>query len=307
MAGLGSELEVRMSKAKGLWIVILVLIMSTASACISQSPSSESYLSANHQLIGKKPAVSPKNTPSRSPSPSENVQSDESAQPSDVPEITASPSLPQEEVPVTTDTPIVNSGNSSVEEKIEPTYVFDSIIIVNKKHRLDKSYVPENLVRYGKTGYYLTQETVDALKTMLDAAKEDGISIVLTSAYRTYARQETLFKQEVNKYKKYGDDAERRAGQVVAPPGASEHQLGTTVDLRDPKSTKFSEFKYTEQSEWIKENCAKYGFIIRYPEGKTDITDIIYEPWHLRYLGVEYAKKITESGLCLEEWLDADS
>ena len=138
----------------------------------------------------------------------------------------------------------------------------------------------------------------DALAEFIAAAREQGLSVYLSSTYRDYATQTYLYNRKVSQY------GEEVAKTIVAPPGTSEHQLGLAADITD----KYYEFKdesleNTELFQWMSANCADYGFIVRYPKDKEDVTGIMYEPWHFRYVGKEAAAYIMENGLCLEEFV----
>jgi LAS superfamily LD-carboxypeptidase LdcB len=134
----------------------------------------------------------------------------------------------------------------------------------------------------------------------LAGARAEGLSVVINSAYRDYATQNYLYERKVSQYG--GDRAV--AATIVAPPGTSEHQTGLCADIADRfYETKDRSIANTATFKWMEAHCAEYGFILRYPEGKEDITGIMYEPWHFRYVGKEAAAFIMENGLCLEEFL----
>ena len=124
-------------------------------------------------------------------------------------------------------------------------------------------------------------------------AKALGLDLSLISGYRSYNTQKELYNKYVKK------DGEEVANTYSAKPGHSEHQTGLAFDIGSVDRS----FANTSEAKWIEENAHLYGFIVRYPNGKTDITGYIYEPWHVRYLGKETAKKVWESGLTLEEYL----
>ncbi len=145
------------------------------------------------------------------------------------------------------------------------------------------------------------------LQEMLGACKAAGLSPVVASAYRTLEKQNELYESRVRRLQGEGlpeAEARDKAAEVVAIAGTSEHHLGLAVDLVDMNYQTLDEGQeQTEVQKWLMEHSWEYGFILRYPNGKTTETGIIYEPWHYRYVGKEYAKQIHESGLCLEEWL----
>jgi D-alanyl-D-alanine carboxypeptidase len=175
-------------------------------------------------------------------------------------------------------------------------------MLVNAKNPLSKDYAPPNLTTVKGQSYKLAAVAATALEELLAGAKADGITgLTMFSGYRTYERQQTLYNNKVAQYKnEYGDKAGDKAATVVARPGTSEHQSGYAADVALSKLVQ--SFGKTEQGIWLHDNCARYGFIIRYPKDKESVTGVIYEPWHLRYVGPELAPKIMESGLCLEEY-----
>lgn len=145
------------------------------------------------------------------------------------------------------------------------------------------------------------------LQDMMDACRAEGLSPLICSSYRTQAYQETLYSNQVGALMKEGytrAQAEAEAGTAVAIPGTSEHQLGLAVDIVDLNYQVLDRSQEeTDVQKWLMEHCWEYGFILRYPEDKSEITGIIYEPWHYRYVGKEAAREITQTGLCLEEYL----
>ncbi len=146
------------------------------------------------------------------------------------------------------------------------------------------------------------------LKDMFAAAKADGVPLNLVSAYRSIYLQDKLFTRSVNYYKGQGlseIDAINKANRERTFSGTSEHNTGLGFDILEKGNYTLTEsFESTAQFKWLMENAENYGFILRYDKDKTDITGIMYEPWHFRYVGVEHAKKINELGMCLEEYID---
>ena len=180
------------------------------------------------------------------------------------------------------------------------------LVLVNYNHPLDKNYKPE-LVKT-EENHEIDKRAKGALDEMLKAARAAGCRPYLTSAYRSKEYQTKLFNRKVNEYKRAGmtqKDAEKEASGWVAVPGTSEHHLGLAVDIVDRNNKVLDERQEnTKTQKWLMENSWKYGFILRYPNDKKDITHINYEPWHYRYVGRKNAKLIKESGLCLEEYLE---
>ena len=164
-----------------------------------------------------------------------------------------------------------------------------------------------DLVSVGN-GHKVDKTCYNDLVAMLDACTAAGFRPVVRSSYRTQATQKQLYENKVNQWKGYGyaeEEARKQAAAIVAPPGTSEHQLGWAVDLVDASYQVLNEKQATMPAQkWLMEHSWEYGFILRYPVNKSDVTGIIYEPWHYRYVGREHAKAIYESGLCLEEWLE---
>lgn len=175
----------------------------------------------------------------------------------------------------------VNKEQSNIEVKDGITYV-NGILLVNKTYGLPKDYDPK-----------VNKEAKKALESMQADAKVLGLKIPLVSGYRSYITQENLYNKYVKK------DGEEEANTYSAKPGHSEHQTGLAFDVGSVERS----FANTDEAKWLEENAHLYGFIVRYPKDKTDITGYIYEPWHIRYLGKDNAKKVYESGLTLEEYL----
>ena len=177
------------------------------------------------------------------------------------------------------------------------TYI-DDIIIANKTYSLPSSYVPSNLVSIN--GYI---KVVDYVKTafseLVSDSKALGLNIYASSGYRSYADQKYIY----NNYVKY--DGQTNADTYSARAGHSEHQTGLAIDVNSVNSS----FEGTAESNWLKENCYKYGFIIRYPKGKDSITGYMYEPWHIRYIGKDLATKLYNNGswLTIEEYYGINS
>ncbi|BDF67455.1 hypothetical protein CE91St43_14270 [Oscillospiraceae bacterium] len=158
-----------------------------------------------------------------------------------------------------------------------------------------------------KNGSYVDERSYPDLQAMMDACRAEGLSPVICSAYRSQEKQEALYANQLDKQLALGlseADARAEAGKVVAVPGTSEHQLGLAVDLVDLDNQNLNESQEkTAVQKWLLENSWKYGFVLRYPNDKRELTGIIYEPWHYRYVGKDAAQEIYETGVCLEEYL----
>ena len=180
-----------------------------------------------------------------------------------------------------------------------------NMVLVNSEHPMEEGYVPQLMEL--EEGLSVDARILDAAKEMLADAKKAGLHIDICSAYRSVERQEQVFgdsmKERVRDGMSYWD-AFNETSRNVALPGTSEHALGLALDLISNQYTELDERQEgTAEAKWLKENCHKYGFILRYPPEKTNITGIIYEPWHYRYVGVEDATKIMQLGVTLEEYL----
>ena len=183
-----------------------------------------------------------------------------------------------------------------------------NLILVNRTHPIPEDYEVE-LKPIG-SGHQIDARAYDDFRAMIQAAKSEGIYIYVTSSYRDLDKQTDLYNKKVESYVMQGysyENAKEQAGQVVAVPGTSEHHLGLALDFVSSEYRKLDEKQEnTKGFQWLEEHSWEYGFILRYPNGETDITGIIYEPWHFRYVGLEAAKEITETGLTLEEYLGAE-
>ena len=146
------------------------------------------------------------------------------------------------------------------------------------------------------------------LQAMMDDCRAAGLSPIICSSYRTYDKQEELFEQQVQEFinQGYGKlDAQKKAAGAVARPGTSEHEIGLAIDIVDESNQRLNQYQEnTAVQRWLMQNSWRYGFILRYPSDKTDITGIQYEPWHYRFVGKEAARIIYENNWTLEEYLN---
>ena len=178
--------------------------------------------------------------------------------------------------------------------------------LVNAENPLPDSYGEQEMTSFGG-GFYFDERIIESLEQMMDAAEEDGAELRVISGYRGVNRQTDRHEAEVRAYKNRGyseEDALALASMEEPSYWECEHSLGLAVDLMDSAHSSTSiAFDETEEFAWLMEHAAEYGFILRYPEDKVEVTGMVYEPWHFRYVGQEQAQKIKESGLCLEEYL----
>lgn len=189
---------------------------------------------------------------------------------------------------------------------VQPDGAAWNLLLVNDWNKLPDGY--DNGVTFvaaGKRNQKVDARILDALNAMMQAGAAHGIDV--QSGYRAEQHQGTLYWRQVNNYRSWGYDdtaAQKAAGAIVKRPGYSEHNCGLAVDLGGSGNFKLeTDFANTAAYAWLIENCADYGFILRFPQGKESITGVIYEPWHYRYVGKEAAKYIMDNGLCLEEYL----
>ena len=181
------------------------------------------------------------------------------------------------------------------------------LLLVNKQNSVPDGYeVPLGNIHTLKGTMQCDERIIADLLAMQQDARKEGISLDICSPHRDYEYQKSLFNGKIKKYMNLGVsymEAYQLSSQAVMVPGASEHQLGLALDIVTISYQNLDEgFADTDAGKWMAENCYKYGFIVRYPKGKEDITGVEYEPWHMRYVGVEAATIITEDGLTLEEF-----
>ncbi len=185
------------------------------------------------------------------------------------------------------------------------TFSGKEVILVNPWNFVPEDYTV-TLSSYN--GWQVSEECLQPLTQMLSDCKDAGHSAVVVSAYRTHEYQIALHQRRIQRFLDQGysqEDAEREAAKRVAYPGTSEHELGLAVDIVDESYQNLTSQQETMPAQkWLMENCWKYGFILRYPNEKSEVTGIIYEPWHYRYVGTELAAELHDTGLCLEEYLD---
>ena len=169
-------------------------------------------------------------------------------------------------------------------------------VLVNKYHALPQNYTPQlEALGYPYGTGSLRPEAAAAFRAMADAARKDGISLQSVSAYRSYERQESIYARYLSQ------DTQASVDSYSARPGYSEHQTALALDINTASLS--AHFENTPAYAWLVEHCAEYGFILRYPQGKEDITGYRFEPWHYRYVGVEAAQACMSQGLTFEEYL----
>ncbi|MBC8584013.1 M15 family metallopeptidase [Youxingia wuxianensis] len=197
-------------------------------------------------------------------------------------------------------------ADSSSETDLAPETTEDwMLVLANFENPLPDGYEPE--LKEVQNGYKMEERVADIMIEMIADAKADGVDLLVCSAYRPYSSQERIFNNSVDAYMNGGKSYEQavvETAKLIAKPGTSEHQTGLAADIVTPSYQNLdSGFEQTKAFQWLSEHAVEYGFILRYPADKVEITKIDYEPWHYRYVGQQAAKAIKEQGLCLEEYL----
>lgn len=180
------------------------------------------------------------------------------------------------------------------------------LILLNRNNKKPENYEFE--LEYIENGNRVDKRIASTVTQMLKDARSEGLNPYICSSYRNASTQRSLFNQKVNQYKWSGysnDEAKSAASYWVAIPQTSEHEIGLALDIVSENFKVLDKRQEnTDVQKWLMEHCVEYGFILRYPSGKKDITKINYEPWHYRYVGVKNAKFMKEKNLCLEEFID---
>jgi len=233
------------------------------------------------------------------------VKNDESEQPAEV--------LPENDEIVVTEPEQEVESEQPVETEPEIQEPVDNttedgdwmLILANPWNKLPENFTVE-LADIG-SGHRVDKRIVADLNQMMADLCRDGRNAFVCSSYRTNTKQTTLYNNEVNDYLSRGyseEDAAIEAAKWVAIPGTSEHQTGLAIDIMSSYYLVLDKGQEdTAEQQWLMENSYKYGFILRYPSDKSELTGIYYEPWHYRYVGKEAAKEIYEKGICFEEYL----
>lgn len=204
----------------------------------------------------------------------------------------------------------MQSSSASTVANASVDFLSWQLRVANAKNPLPDGFTVKCRKIEGYDSRLFDERAADSLEKMLTDAEKAGLKLYLVSGYRSVSRQKALFERKTNYYIDQGlvrEKAEEEAAKWVARPGTSEHNLGLAADIvsadwYSQHNDLTADFEETEHFKWLKTNCAQYGFIIRYPKDKQEITGITYEPWHYRYVGQEAAKIIMEQGLCLEEY-----
>ena len=257
-----------------LLVLIVVLVAVTVIHHTAKEPDNANIPTQELVTPVEPPVLEPATTPEATPEPT--------------PEPAPTPTPTPEPTPTPTPEPYSDKPDIDINSW--------EYVLINSNNNIG-DYVPELTTLEGSQSF--DSRAVDSLKAFIEAARGEGLSVFLSSTYRSYSEQNYLYERKVSQYG--GDRAV--AATIVAPPGTSEHQSGLCADITDQYyASKDRSLENTALFKWMKEHCQEYGFILRYPDGKQDITGIIYEPWHFRYVGVEVATYIMENDLTLEEF-----
>ena len=194
-------------------------------------------------------------------------------------------------------------GQSTLNTYVDQMSLGGNLFLINREFSIGSDYVPSDLTNPNvpclRENTTLRREAALALEALFQAAQEEaGYELVAVSGYRSYGKQADIHKNKIASIGK------KNALRVSAPPGCSEHQLGLAMDIGRRKSPGLSEaFGESEEGKWVAENCHRFGFIIRYKAEWEDVTGYAYEPWHLRYVGAEHAKRIDELDIPFEYYV----
>lgn len=269
-----------------LCVVMAVTVIFVATVCVAVSKKNRTLKAAQNTAVQSTSGSIPQSTQAASGN-----TADPSAPDTALPEETSAPVTDAVAKPGTIDNPTIITID---EEKWYLT-------LVNSCYRIADSYEPD-LVYVCSSSERLDRKVAEHYEKMYNAAKEEGIYLTPCSGYRSYELQERNYNNKISFFESQGyshEEAKTKAATIIMPPGSSEHNLGYAMDIVCVDEW----FEDTAEFKWLTENAADYGFIMRYPKDKQDITKVIYEPWHWRYVGVELAKELKQSGLVLEEYM----
>ncbi len=267
-------------KTKGVLLLLLVMILTGLSVGFVVTEKNKPASEPETQALAEPPTEPPTEAPAEPPT-----------EPPTEPESTT------KEPPVTL--PKSADGSPVI---VSPTGDNWELTLLNLNYCLPEGYVPTLTAAIEGSQVQLDERVAPFYAEMYAAAKADGCTLTPYSGYRSYARQEENFKRRVSYYVGQGlteADAKLKTQERILPPGCSEHNAGFAMDVVSASA----DFVSTKEFSWLCEHAQDYGFILRYPEDKTAVTGVMYEPWHWRYVGVKAAKEMKASGQCLEEYL----
>lgn len=281
-------------KIKILCLCLAAILANLAAGCVLKNDIDTSP-DDNGQLSMPSPGKEQKNGQNSDGSPD-----DSKAGGVNVPEIENEGSLVENEEPVEAD----NKNQAYGEEELSETEEW-MLLLVNPWNKLPDGFDVQMTKISGN--HYIDSRAYEDYAKMIEDMRAEGLSPLVCSSYRTMEKQTTLYNNQIKKYTAQGytqAGAEAEAGKWVAVPGTSEHHTGLALDIVASYYQLLDETQAdTAEQKWLMENSYKYGFILRYPSDKSDLTGIYFEPWHYRYVGKKAAKEIYQSGICLEEYL----
>lgn len=196
-------------------------------------------------------------------------------------------------------------GQATLNAYVDQTGLGGMLFLVNREYLLLEGFVPEDMVKpevLSANGSILMQrEAAQALEKLFEAAKDEaGYQLMAVSGYRSFGQQRSIYSRKVQE-----TGNAKKAQRLVAPPGASEHQLGLAMDVGRKASQNLNQsFGKSPEGQWLDQNAARFGYIIRYRAEWTEITGYAYEPWHIRYVGVEHATRLQALHIPLESYVD---
>ena len=295
------------------FLAIISLIVFGIVSCVKSNqkplPQENPTVDTNEPDNTKTDASKPEgNTPKEEPDVNKDPQEEEKKDENQ----TADPSAPEPEPEQPEEPQKPNSWDTSYDlSSIKPIGAVNknswNLILANPDNALPEGFQGTLNIKYFDSEYRVDSRMLPYLQKMFAAAKADGITLVLRSAFRTHERQWELYNERVQIYINKGyskEEAAKIAATINAYPGTSEHETGLAVDILSKKYTSFNEgFDKTDEYKWLECNAYKFGFILRYPKDKQDIHKIIYEPWHYRFVGIENSYPIHKQNICLEEYL----
>lgn len=221
--------------------------------------------------------------------------------------------VPQE---TQTETPSATEENTTEKPEEKPTVDWENydpekvlksenwyLALISKKYPLDRNYLPATSIILESSKVTVDSRVAEAYKKMYDAAKNDGVILTPYSGYCSYQTQKTMYNNKLQSFLTGMSEEEAKLSteKRIEPAGCSENGAGLAVDVVSASAG----FASTQEFKWLILNAHHYGFILRYPEDKTETTGMIYQPWHWRYVGIDAATEIKENNLCLEEYLGA--
>ena len=198
---------------------------------------------------------------------------------------------------------LISLGQGVIGDYEDQLSLGGTLFLVNREYMITADYVPDDLVmpsvRRTSASVLMRKEAAEALEALFNAAKQEhNYTLVAVSGYRSYQTQQNIYRRRVK------NAGQKKADLYVALPGSSEHQLGLAMDVGRRSNTKLKEaFGDSPEGKWLAENCYRFGFILRYKQEWTETTGYAYEPWHIRYVGLEHALRIKELNIPFEDYI----